>query len=122
MRPEDVTLASDVDDLDKVRQHFQLAIEPRCSGTHGAPFSPWSTRFVTRTRVSHLILMNPAPASASDLAVFRKAYVEKLGADMDRQRAIVASAAYKEGDPETVAARYRLHFKPALARPQDYES
>ena len=65
--------------------------------------------------------MNPAPASASDLAVFRKAYLEKLGADMDRQREIVASAAYKEGDPEAVAARYRIHFKPALKRPEDYE-
>jgi proline iminopeptidase len=68
-----------------------------------------------------MILMNPAPASASDLAVFRKAYAQKLGADMDRQRDIVASAAYKEGDPEAVAARYRIHFKPALKRPDDYE-
>lgn len=68
-----------------------------------------------------MILMNPAPASASDVAVLRKAYAQKLGADMHRQRDIVASAAYKEGDPEAVAARYRLHFKPALKRPEDYE-
>jgi proline iminopeptidase len=68
-----------------------------------------------------MILMNPAPASTSDLAMFRKVYVQELGAAMDRQREIVASAAYKEGDPEAVAARYRLHFKPALARPGDYE-
>jgi proline iminopeptidase len=40
---------------------------------------------------------------------------------MDRQREILASPAYKEGDPEAVAARYRLHFKPALKRPEDYE-
>src|SRR6185436_4942854 len=40
---------------------------------------------------------------------------------MDRQREIMASAAYQEGDPEAVAARYRLHFKPALQRPEDYE-
>jgi proline iminopeptidase len=73
------------------------------------------------TRVSRMILMNPAPASASDVAVLRKAYAQKLGADMDRQREIVASAAYKEGDPEAVAARYRLHFKPALKRAEDYE-
>jgi proline iminopeptidase len=65
--------------------------------------------------------MNPAPVSATDLAVLRKAYVLKLGADMDRQRTIMASAAYKEGDPEAVTARYRLHFKPALTRPEDYE-
>jgi proline iminopeptidase len=68
-----------------------------------------------------MILMNPAPASASDVAVLRKAYAQKLGADMDRQREIMASAAYKEGEPEAVAARYRLHFKPALKRPGDYE-
>jgi len=53
--------------------------------------------------------------------VLRKAYLAKLGADMDRQRAIFATAAYKEGDPETVAARYRIHFQAALARPADYE-
>jgi proline iminopeptidase len=33
----------------------------------------------------------------------------------------MASTAYKEGDPEAVAARYRFHFKPALTRPEDYE-
>jgi hypothetical protein len=55
------------------------------------------------------------------IAVFRQAYVEKLGGDLARQQAIVATAAYKAGDPETVAARYRLHFKPALARLEDYE-
>jgi hypothetical protein len=68
-----------------------------------------------------MILMNSAPASASDATVFRKVYVEKLGADMDRQREIVAGAAYQRGDPEAVAARYRIHFKPALARSEDYE-
>jgi hypothetical protein len=31
-----------------------------------------------------MILMNPAPASASDVAVFRKAYVQTLGTDLDR--------------------------------------
>lgn len=41
-----------------------------------------------------------------------------LGADMDRQREIASSAAYKEGDPEAVTARYRLHFMHALARPE----
>jgi proline iminopeptidase len=65
--------------------------------------------------------MNPAPASASDLAVFRNVYLEQLGADMDRQREILASAAYQAGDPEAVTARYRIHFKLALQRTEDYE-
>ena len=118
--PEEVTLASDVDDLDKVRQHFHLHSPALLGHSWGAVLA---LEYALRhpERVSRLILMNPAPASASDYAVFRKAYARKLGADLDRQRDIVASAAYKEGDPEAVAARYRLHFKPALMRPEDYE-
>lgn len=68
-----------------------------------------------------MILMNPGPASAGDAALLRKAYVQKLGADMDRQIEMMAAPAYKEGDPEAVAARYRLHFKAALYRAEDYE-
>jgi len=120
VRPEEVTLTSDVDDLDEVRQYFQLE-SPALLGHSWGTVLALEYAIRHPTRVSHLILMNPAPASASDLAVFRKVYAQKLGADMDRQREIVASAAYQEGDPETVAARYRLHFKPALKRPEDYE-
>lgn len=120
VQPEDVTLRSDVEDLDEVRKHFQLESAALLGHSWGAVLAlEYALRYPTR--VSHLILMNPAPASASDVAVLRKAYVQKLGADMDRQREILASAAYKEGDPEAVAARYRLHFKPALKRPVDYE-
>jgi proline iminopeptidase len=118
--PEDVTLTSDLEDLDKVRQHFHLRSAALLGHSWGTVLA---LEYALRhpERVSHMILMNPAPASASDLAVFRKAYAQKLGADMDRQREIMAGAAYKEGDPEAVAARYRLHFKPALMRSEDYE-
>jgi proline iminopeptidase len=120
VQPEEVTLASDIDDLDKVRQHFQLESPALLGHSWGAVLA---LEYALRhpTRASRMILMNPAPASASDVAVLRKAYAQKLGANMDRQREIVASAAYKEGDPEAVAARYRLHFKPALKRAEDYE-
>jgi proline iminopeptidase len=101
-------------------QHFQLESTALLGHSWGAVLAlEYALRYPTR--VSHMILMNPAPASASDVAVLRKAYAQKLGADMDRQREIMASAAYKEGEPEAVAARYRLHFKPALKRPEDYE-
>jgi proline iminopeptidase len=72
--------------------------------------------------VSRLILMNPAPVAASDRAVVRKAYLERLGEDIDRQRSIMASPEYQAGDPEAVAARYRIHFKPSLKRPEHYET
>jgi len=120
VRPQEVTLASDVADLDEVRRQFHLESSALLGHSWGAVLAlEYALRHATR--VSPLILMNPAPASAIDLALFRTSYTEQLGADMDRQRAIVASTAYEEGDPEAVAARYRLHFMHALARPGDYE-
>lgn len=116
----EVTLASDLDDLDRVRRHFHLESAALLGHSWGAvPALEYALRHPER--VSRMILMNPAPASASDLALFRKAYARKLGADLERQREVVASAACKEGDPEAVAARYRLHFKFALQRAEDYE-
>jgi pimeloyl-ACP methyl ester carboxylesterase len=55
------------------------------------------------------------------VALLRKSYLAQLGADMGRQKEIAASAAYQSGDPEAVTARYRIHFRHALARPDDYE-
>src|SRR6185503_5702684 len=73
-------------------------------------------------RVSRLVLMNPAPASSADATRLRKAYTSQLGDQMERQRAIMASQPYQQGDPETVAARYRIHFTHALAKPEHYEA
>lgn len=120
VNPNDVTLLSDLDDLDRVRQHFGLSSVALLGHSWGAVLA---LEYALRhpTRVSRLILMNPAPVSAVDLAAFRKIYVEKLGADTDRQQTIKASSAYQAGDPDAVIARYRIHFKPSLARAEDYE-
>jgi proline iminopeptidase len=120
VRPEDVTLSSDIDDLDKVRQDFKLASPTLLGHSWGTVLAlEYALRYPDR--VSRLILMNPAPASASDAALLRTFYLARLGPEMERQRAIQAGAAYKAGDPEAVTARYRIHFKPALAREADYE-
>jgi len=120
VRPEDVTLASDVADLDAIRRHFHLHSVILLGHSWGTVLA---LEYALRhpERVSKLILMDPAPASKLDLAMFRQVYLRKLGADMDRQKEIVASPAYQEGDPEAVTARYRLHFKPALMRQADFD-
>jgi proline iminopeptidase len=120
VRAADVTLASDVDDLDAVRKHFHLDAMILLGHSWGTVLA---LEYALRhpEHVSQLILMNPAPASTADLKQFREIYIQKLGPDYERQRQIMATPAYRAGDPETVAMRYRLHFKPALARTGDYE-
>ena len=120
VRPDDVTLASDLDDLDRVRQHFRLGATALLGHSWGTVLA---LEYALRhpTEVSHLILMNPAPASVAQVEVLRASYLAQLGTDMDRQREITASAAYKEGDPAAVSARYRIHFKHGLRRTADYE-
>jgi proline iminopeptidase len=120
VHPEEVTLGSEMEDLDSVRKHFGLRSGALLGHSWGTVLA---LEYAVRqpTRVSHLILMNPAPASAADFAAFRQAYLATLGADMDRQRAIVGSDAYQAADPEAVVDRYRIHFRPAFARSEDYE-
>jgi proline iminopeptidase len=121
VRPDDVTLASEVDDLDTVRRHFRLRAPVLLGHSWGAVLA---LEYAVRhpTRVSALVLINPAPVSATQFEGFRASYVAQLGSDMDRQREILASPAYQAGDPDTVAARYRIHFSHALRRPADYEA
>jgi proline iminopeptidase len=120
VRPEDVSLASEAADVDSVRRHFRLDAPALLGHSWGAVLA---LEYALRhpRRVSRLILMNPAPTFPSDRDLLRQAYFEKLGADRDRQSDIVNSSAYQAGDPAAVAARYRIHFKPAVRSLEDYE-
>lgn len=120
VRPEEVTMNSEIEDLDTIRQHFRFGAPALLGHSWGAVIAV-EYALQHPERVSRLILMNPAPVSASDHQLMRKEYARALGSDMDRQRAMVAGPAYQRADPEAVIARYRIHFKRALARPDDYE-
>lgn len=120
VQPDRITLASDIEDIERVRRHFALDAPVLLGHSWGTVLA---LEYAARhpTQASRLVLINPAPISAEDFALMRESYVQKIGASMDRQREILASAAYKNGDPEAVAARYRIHFAPALRRPEDFE-
>jgi proline iminopeptidase len=120
VKPEDVTLASDIADIEKVRQFFHVNTVVLLGHSWGTVLAlEYALRYPDR--VSRLILMNPGPASTDDYKQLREEWLEKRPDDMARRKAISATAAYKEGDPEAVIAYYRIHFKPALTRPEDYE-
>jgi proline iminopeptidase len=120
VKPEDVTLESEMADLDEVREHFHLDKVVLLGHSWGAVLAlEYALRYPER--VSRLVLMDPAPASSADINRFRKERVEKWPVLMELRKAIADTTAYKEADPEAVVAYYRVHFKPALARSDDYE-
>jgi proline iminopeptidase len=120
VQPEDVTLASEIADIEKVRQYFHLDSVVLLGHSWGTVLAlEYALRYPER--VSRMILMNPAPASTADYKQLRTEWLEKRPEDMEQRKTISASAAYKEGDPDAVTAYYRIHFKAALARREDYE-
>jgi len=120
VKPEEVTLASDIDDIDKVRQFYHLDSVVLLGHSWGTLLAlEYALRYPAR--VSRLILMNPAPASAADYQQLRKEWLEKRADAVEGKKKIAATAGYKEGDPAAVTAYYRIHFKPAFARPETYE-
>ena len=121
VQPDDVSLVTDLEDIERVRQHFGLEAPTVLGHSWGSVLAlEYALRYPTR--VSRLILMNPAPASSADAALLRTAYTTQLGAQMEQQRAVVTGQPYQQGDPETVAARYRIHFTHALAKREHYEA
>jgi proline iminopeptidase len=121
VRPEDVSLDSEMRDLDDVlRRH--------APGKAVLIGHSWGTvlalEYALRhpANISKLILLNPAPASAADYGLLGEFYRKKIGGDMARQREIARGDAYRAGDPAAVTARYRIHFKPAFVKPEVYES
>lgn len=120
VKPEDVTLASDIEDIEKVRQYYHLDSVVLLGHSWGTVLAlEYALRYPGR--LSHLILMNPGPASTDDYKQLRTEWLEKRADDMQKRKAIADTAAYKEADPEAVVAYYRIHFKPGLARSEDYE-
>jgi len=120
VKPEDVTLASDVADIEKVRQYFHLDTVTVLGHSWGTVLAlEYALKYPGR--VSHLIVMNPAPASREDYVELRKEWLERRADLVTQKKAIAESQAYKEADPEAVTAYYRIHFISAFARKEDYE-
>jgi proline iminopeptidase len=119
--PEAVNIQSEVDDLDRVRSHFGLnAIAVLGHSWGGLLAMEYATRH--SERVSHLVLLNTAPASHADLLHFRQ---QRLAAEepiLAKMRAIANTRDYSEGDIETDAQYYRAHFGTTLRRSDQLES
>ena len=115
---DDVTMAGEVDDLDCVRRSLGLETMAVLGHSWGCLVAmEYALRFPER--VSHLILLGAAPASGEAARTLGRSLRAARTADESATMAgLEADAAYQAGDLEADAAWYRIHFKPALQRPE----
>ncbi len=120
VRPEDVTLASELDDLERVRSHFELESLAVLGHSWGGVLA---MEYAIRhpDRVSQLLLLDTGPASADDWRSFREELARRRPADVDAMRAIASTDAYARGDLEAEAAYYRIHFRITVRQPDQLE-
>ncbi len=121
MQPEDVTIQSDVGDLESLREYLQLESAAVLGHSWGGVLA---LEYAIRHpgRVSHLILMNTAPASRDDYMLLRQEMPRKrTAADVEKLQALSSEARYQEGDPDAVAEYYRIHFSATVRQPEHLE-
>ena len=120
VRPEDVTIQSEIEDLEGVREYFRLETVPVLGHSWGGLLA---MEYALRhpERLSHLILLNTAPASHDGLMLFRQERRKNSPGDVEKLKARSTDARYQEGDPDTVAEYYRIHFRAALRKPEHLE-
>jgi proline iminopeptidase len=117
VRPEDVTIESEVDDLDQLRR--DLGVESVAILGHswgGLLAMEYAGRHPER--LTHLILMNTAPGSYEDRQVFAQ-HLHRIrpAGDVEAMESLAASAAFRAGDIEVEAEYYRIHYRAALHDP-----
>lgn len=118
VRPEDVTITSDVEDLDEVRRHFGLESIALLGHSWGGVLA---MEYAVRhpDRVAQLILMNSAPASYRDRLLFRQHLLAlRSPGDNERMKHLSSSPQFQNGNLAVEAEYYRLHYRPALPRPE----
>ena len=121
VQPEDITIQSEVEDLDGLREYFQLESVAVLGHSWGGLLA---MEYALRhpDRVSHLILMNTAPASHDDFMLLQQERRKRLAADLEKLNARSSETNYQEGDPDAVAAYYRIHFGATLRQPEHLET
>jgi proline iminopeptidase len=117
VQPEDVSLASELEDLWRLSDYFELNTAAVLGHSWGGLLAlEYALRH--RERVSHLILMDTAPISHDDYRLLHQERRRQSPDDLDRLNALAPTAKYAEGDFETEAEYYRIHFGATLRPPE----
>ncbi|HUH14445.1 MAG TPA: alpha/beta fold hydrolase [Gaiellaceae bacterium] len=120
--PEDVTLDSELADLESIRRHFGLARVAVLGHSWGGLLA---MEYAVRhpDRVSHLVLLNTVPASHAGFLRLRAELRERRApGEVEAMEAIAAGDRYRRGDLDAEAEYLRLHFRTALREPRHLEA
>ena len=121
VEPEEVGIDSDVEDLEALRRWFDLGSIVVLGHSWGGVLA---MEHAVRhpDHVSHLVLMNTAPASHRDRQLLRDHFHDiRPASDAERMASLRATTAYTDGDLEVEAEYYRIHYGPALPRPEQVD-
>jgi proline iminopeptidase len=118
VQPSEVNIQSEMDDLDALRAYFQLESVALLGHSWGGLLA---MEYALRhpERVSRLILMNTAPASYDDCALFVRERDAAAGDDIEILRALESRPGFTEGDDlEARTDYYRIYFRSTLRSPE----
>lgn len=122
VRAEDVTIESEMADLDQVRVRSGSASVALLGHSWGALLA---LEYAIRhpDRVSHLILLNPAPASHDDFLALRDHLAAlRTPAEIARRAELRADPIFLAGDLAAEAEYNRIHFRSAVHNPEHLDA
>jgi proline iminopeptidase len=115
--PATVSIQSEIDDLDTVRAYFHLEHVTLLGHSWGGLLAmEYALRYPDR--VSHLVLMNTAPASHDDCVLFERERDTSVPEDTAILRDLESRPEDAEGDPDARAAYSRVYFRGTLRSPE----
>jgi proline iminopeptidase len=120
--PRDVSIESEVEDIERVRVFFGLESVVILGHSWGGVLAlEYALRYPHR--VTHLILLNTAPASHADYVLLREEMARmRAPEDLRELQARSATPAFRDGEPDAVAAYYRVHFRSTVKQPAQLDS
>jgi len=113
-QPDPITMATEVDDLERVRAWFGFESVVVLGHSWGGLLA---TEYAIShpQRVSHLVLMNTAPASHADATVLRAELARRRSAEQTaRMKELSSDPKFLAGDIQTEAEYYRIHYGTTL--------
>jgi proline iminopeptidase len=121
VQAQDVSIESEVADLDQLRRHLELDTVALLGHSWGGVLA-MEYAIAHPARVSHLILLGTAPASGAEAErLFQQWRADRTESERERLAQIAATPAFLAGSPAADIEYYRLHYRSAVRQTDDVD-